>query len=115
MGKIPLIELAAYYGWLPENSATKAAQAGDTQGRRWSEAEWLAAAQVTYLQTVLQVLWVGLRIKGSPPKVTPVKTPSYAQREPTAAEKAKQSAHLARVAALRKYSPSHQPPADTPP
>ncbi|TDD37897.1 hypothetical protein E1287_07520 [Actinomadura sp. KC06] len=113
---MPLIELASYYGWLPEESATKAAQAGDEKGRRWSEREWMQAAQITYLQTVIQVLWVGLRLKGRPPKTAPVRAPVYARPEPTPEEQAKQAAHLARVAALRKYSPSHQqPPADDPP
>lgn len=115
-GRIPLIELAAFYGWLPEESATRAAQAGDDKGRRWAEREWLAAAQVTYLQTVLQILWVGLRLKGNPPKMAPVNTPAYTRPAPTKEEKKKQDEFRARVAALRKYSPSYQPPpADTPP
>lgn len=112
---MPLIELAAYYGWLPEESATKAAQAGDEHGRRWSEREWMLAAQITYLQSIIQILWVGLRIKGRPPQVTPVKAPVYARPEPTAEEQKKQQEHLARVAALRKYSPTYRPPADNPP
>ncbi|NEA22587.1 hypothetical protein [Actinomadura bangladeshensis] len=114
-GEAPLIELAALYDWLPEDSATKAAQAGDEKGRRWGEQEWMLAAQITYLQTVVSILWVGLQLKGRPPKFTPVQTPVYTRPVPTAEEKAKQDAHLARVAALRKFSPSQQPAADTPP
>ncbi|MCP9947280.1 hypothetical protein [Actinomadura madurae] len=112
---MPLIEVAAYYGWLPEESATKSAQAGDKAGRRWSEQEWMQAAQITYLQTIISILWVGQRLKGRPPKSAPVSVPVYARPDPTPEEKAKQDAHLARVAALRKYSPSYRPPADDPP
>lgn len=111
-GRIPLIELAAYYGWLPDESATKAAQAGDQAGRRWSEREWMAAAQITYLQTLYQILWVGLRLKGRPPKPGPVKTPAYARPESTGHEQQRAAEHLARVAQLRKYSPTHHPAAN---
>ncbi|MFE9099843.1 hypothetical protein [Actinomadura geliboluensis] len=114
-GRIPLIEAAAYYGWLPEESAAKSAQAGDKAGRRWSERDWMAAAQVTYLQTVIQILWVGLRLQGRAPKTTPVNAPTYDRPAPTGEEKRKQDQHLARVAALRKYSPNYQAPADDPP
>jgi hypothetical protein len=75
----------------------------------------MQAAQITYLQTVISILWVGLRLKGRPPKAAPVQVPVYARPEPTAEEKHKQAEHAARVAALRKFSPSYRPPADTPP
>lgn len=75
----------------------------------------MLAAQITYLQTVISILWVGQQLKGRPPKFAPVQTPVYTRPDPTPEEKAKQDEHRARVAALRKYSPSQQAPADTPP
>lgn len=112
-GKIPLIELAAYYQWLPEESATKAAQAGDKAARRWSEQDWMVALQVTYTRLMLQVLWIGLRLKGSPPKTAPVKTPEYHRPQKAKADQKKQAEHLARVRSLRRFAPP--PPSPTPP
>ncbi|MFV2172345.1 hypothetical protein ACFHW2_11815 [Actinomadura sp. LOL_016] len=115
-GEVPLIELAAYYEWLPEESATKAAQAGDSAGRRWSEADWMRAANLTYLQTLIKVAWVGHRLKGNAPDYKPVSTPVYDRPPPTPEQEQRQAEHLQRVAALRRFSPAHaDPPAEPPP
>ncbi|MCW2900490.1 MAG: hypothetical protein JWO67_2755 [Streptosporangiaceae bacterium] len=69
----------------------------------------MQATEITYLQTLLRIMWVGLRLKGDPPKTSPVKTPKTARDH--AADKAaegRQETHLARVAQLRKYSPTYQ-------
>jgi hypothetical protein len=107
-GRMPLIELAALYGWLPPESRTKTAQAGDRADRRWSEREWLQAAQVTYMQAMVRILWVGMRIKGKPPEFKAVNSPG-SERELTPAEQEKRREHQARVAQLRRYSPSYRP------
>lgn len=108
-GTIPLIELAAYYGWLPPESQTRTALAGDLQDRRWTERDWMQATEITYLQTLMRIMWIGLRIQGKPPKTSPIETPKTARD--AAADKAaegRQRTHLARVAQLRKYSPTYQ-------
>lgn len=106
-GRMPLIELAALYGWLPPESRTKSAQAGDTTQLRWSQSDWMHATTITYLQSMVRILWVGLQLKGQPPEFTPIKTPAV-DRTPTPQEVERRAAHQARVAQLRKYSPTYQ-------
>ncbi|WP_433329953.1 hypothetical protein [Spirillospora sp. CA-294931] len=73
----------------------------------------MQAAQLAYLQNLHQLLWIGLRIKGTPPKAVPVKAPTYTRPGgPSQQEQQRAQAHQARLARLRKFSPSHQPSAD---
>lgn len=101
---MPLIELAALYGWLPPESRTKSAQAGDMDDRRWSDRDWMTAAQVGLLQLLVQISWVGMRIEKQPPKFAPVRTP--VTRAEYEREQAQEAEFQARVQALRKYSPT---------
>ncbi|WP_237405842.1 hypothetical protein [Streptomyces sp. M2CJ-2] len=59
---------------LPEDSATKAALAGDTEGRRWDSATFLAAAQYNALLMVVRILWTA-HLKGRPPEMEPIHPP----------------------------------------
>jgi hypothetical protein len=59
---------------LPEDSATKAAAAGDRAGYRWSQQTYLQATTVNLLQLMAQTLWRA-HLKGDPPQMTPVEPP----------------------------------------
>jgi len=68
------LELLCFVEGLPEDSATKAALAGDTEGRRWTQADWLAAYQANLLQILIRIQWAGHGIKGTP-DLHPVEVP----------------------------------------
>lgn len=59
---------------LPEESATKAAAAGDVEGRRWTSSTYLLAANYNLLQMVARILWTA-HLKGRPPEMEPVQPP----------------------------------------
>ncbi|CAK7288688.1 hypothetical protein [Streptomyces misionensis] len=65
---------------LPEDSATKAAAAGDTEGRRWSQHTYMQATEVNLLQLMAQILWKA-HLKGEPPQMSPVDPPKLAVDE----------------------------------
>ncbi|MFF9003669.1 hypothetical protein ACF1GW_38890 [Streptomyces achromogenes] len=65
---------------LPEDSATKAAAAGDAEGRRWNQAAYMQATEVNLLQLMVQILWKA-HLKGDPPAMSPVEPPKLAADE----------------------------------
>jgi hypothetical protein len=69
------LELLSFVEALPEDSATKAALAGDTQGRRWTDRDWMAAYTTSLLQILIRIQWAGHGIKGSP-DLRPVDVPT---------------------------------------
>ncbi|MFI5739195.1 hypothetical protein ACIA9I_12570 [Streptomyces anulatus] len=60
---------------MPEDSATKAATAGDVDGRRWTQNTYLQAAQYNALLLMIRVLWAA-HLKGDPPDMPPVESPA---------------------------------------
>ncbi|WP_333742702.1 hypothetical protein [Streptomyces ardesiacus] len=78
---------------LPEESATKAAIAGDTEGRRWDSATFLAAAQYNALLMLIRILW-SAHLKGRPPEMEPIQPPVLEAHEEddAAKEQARQRA-----------------------
>jgi hypothetical protein len=62
---------------LPEDSATKAAAAGDTQGHRWSQTTYMQATITNLLQLLAQIQWKA-HLKGDPPAMSPVEPPKLA-------------------------------------
>ena len=62
---------------LPEDSATKAASAGDLEGRRWSQGTYMQATTVNLLQLLAQIQWKA-NLKGEPPAMSPVEPPKLA-------------------------------------
>ncbi|MGW2724798.1 hypothetical protein [Streptomyces sp. NPDC001492] len=94
-------ELRDLVNALPEDSATKAAAAGDTDGYRWSQQTYLSATTVNLLQLIAQTLWKA-HLKGDPPAMTAVEPPKLAadeQREAlTEARNARNRAVLERLA-----------------
>ncbi|MFJ8727766.1 hypothetical protein [Streptomyces sp. NPDC093269] len=59
---------------LPEDSATKAAAAGDKDGFRWSQQTYMLATTVNLLQLIAQTLWKA-NLKGDPPEMKAVEPP----------------------------------------
>jgi hypothetical protein len=69
------LELLCLVEGLPDDSATKAALAGDTAGRRWTDRDWMAAYTANLLQILIRIQWAGHGIKGSP-DLRPVDVPT---------------------------------------
>jgi hypothetical protein len=69
------LELLSFVEALPADSATKAALAGDTDGRRWTDQDWMAAYTANLLQILIRIQWAGHGIKGSP-TLHPVDVPT---------------------------------------
>lgn len=65
---------------LPEDSATKAAYAGDEDGMRWAQGTYLQATTANLLQLIAQTLWRA-HLKGEPPQMTPIQPPKLAADE----------------------------------
>lgn len=65
---------------LPEDSATKAAAAGDQAGHRWNQTTYMQATEVNLLQLMAQILWKA-HLKGEPPAMSPVEPPKLATDE----------------------------------
>lgn len=107
-GKIPFIEVASWFDWLPAESRIKTLQAGVTSQHRWSDADWMMAQQISHLQTMVRLLWVGLGIQGDPPKHRPVMRPTVFTPE-TEADRQKRLEYAAKVAALRDLRPPPLP------
>ncbi|MGW0583079.1 hypothetical protein ACWD25_45825 [Streptomyces sp. NPDC002920] len=72
---------------LPEDSATKADLAGDSEGRRWSSGTFLAAAQYNALLMLIRILWAA-HLKGSPPEMEPIQPPALDSGDEDAAAQA---------------------------
>jgi hypothetical protein len=73
-------ELRDLVSALPEDSATKAAAAGDSEGYRWSQNTYLHATTVNVLQLIATTLWKA-HLKGEPPEMNPVEPPRLAADE----------------------------------
>lgn len=100
-------ELRALINALPATSATKAAVSGDDRLRRWSEDTYIAAMQVNLTQSVIQVLWAGLGIKGDPPKFAALTGPQ--QDVEHAAKQQRKSLQLARLNQVYREQMKLQP------
>lgn len=73
------LELLEFVEGLPRDSATKAAMAGDREGRRWSEQNYLLATLVNLMMLLIRIQWVAGRLKGSAPDMKPVDSPDLSQ------------------------------------
>lgn len=69
------LELKLLVDWLPQDSRTKAALAGDTADRRWSEDRWMQATQISLLQALFRLLWITGHMQGDPPEMKPPNVP----------------------------------------
>lgn len=87
---------------LPEDSATKAALAGDVDGRRWNSGTFLAAAQYNAILMVVRILWAA-HLKGRPPEMEPIEAPRLEHLE--ADDEAQEQAQQRAEAYLDSFSP----------
>lgn len=90
---------------------TRAAVAGLDPGRPWGETNGQLALLDTRIQAVHGLLWVGLRLKGKPPKINPYPVPEAKKPEP---EKQKPKVDPRHRAYLDRFSPGKAPPAPPP-
>ncbi|MFE7485460.1 hypothetical protein [Streptomyces sp. NPDC057552] len=104
-GSMNWAELRDLVEHLPDDSATKAAAAGDVDGRRWTQSTYLQAAQYNALLLMIRVLWTA-HLKGHPPDMPPVDSPRTEADEQQAALEAAATAHS--EALLNQYSPGTQ-------
>ncbi|MET9189589.1 hypothetical protein ABZX63_30645 [Streptomyces tendae] len=88
---------------LPEDSATKSALAGDTEGRRWDSSTFLAAAQYNALLMLIRILW-SAHLKGRPPEMEPIQPPALEAHEEDDA--AKEQAQQRTEQYLDSFSPT---------
>lgn len=79
-GSMTWAELRDLVTSLPEDSATKAAYAGDKDGHRWKQDTYLQATTVNLLQLIAATLWKA-HLKGDPPEMKPVQPPKLAADE----------------------------------
>lgn len=73
-GSMNWAELRDLVEALPEDSATKAAIAGDSEARRWTSSTYLMAANYNALLMLLRIQWTA-HLKGKPPEMEPVQPP----------------------------------------
>lgn len=59
---------------LPEDSATKAAIAGDVNGRRWTQSTYIQASTYNATLLMIRILWAA-HLKGQPPDMRVVEQP----------------------------------------
>ncbi len=101
-GSMNWAELRDLVEHLPEDSATKAAAAGDVDGRRWTQNTYIQAAQYNALLLMIRVLWAA-HLKGEPPDMPPVESPTSEADERQAELDAAAVAYS--EALLNQYSP----------
>jgi hypothetical protein len=95
-GSMNWAELRDLVQALPADSVTKAALAGDVDGRRWTQTDYGTAAMYNVLLVIVRILWTA-HLKGNPPTMRPIDPPRT--EEDAAAEEAR-AAKAARNAAL---------------
>ena len=88
---------------LPEDSATKAAMAGDVDGRRWSQDTYALASLYNATLMTIRVLWAA-NLKGSPPDMQVIHPPRLEADVEAAERRAEQDARA--MAYISRYSPA---------
>ncbi|MEU6058006.1 hypothetical protein [Streptomyces sp. NPDC047097] len=93
---------------LPADSATKAAAAGDRDGRRWSQDTYIHAATYNLLALLVRVQWTA-HLKGNPPDMGAMDPPALEADEAVREREAAAAAYSEAV--LNAFSPN-QPEVD---
>ncbi|MFJ2110627.1 hypothetical protein ACIOEX_01640 [Streptomyces sp. NPDC087850] len=104
-GSMNWAELRDLVDALPEDSATKAALAGDVDGRRWTQSTYIGASTYNALLLLIRVMWVA-HLKGKPPEMAAIDPPQLQDDRQTALEAAGDQYV---DALLAQYSPGAQP------
>jgi len=103
------LELRDLVDALPADSATKAALAGDREGRRWTQQDHLLATLANLLMILIRIEWVAGRLKGNAPDLKAVEGPEL-KREPR--ERDAQRARLLQEMARHRPRSGSAPPQD---
>jgi hypothetical protein len=74
-GTMNWAELRDLVDAMPEDSATKAAEAGDVDDRRWTQDTYLHAASYNALLLMIRILWIA-HLKGNPPDMDSIDAPA---------------------------------------
>lgn len=101
-GSMNWAELRDLIEALPEDSATKAAMAGDCDKRRWSEDTYIAASAYNALLLLVKVMWTA-HLKGAPPDLATIDPPHLDGDE--RAEELAQAIDARNKAVLDRYRP----------
>lgn len=101
-GSMNWAELRDLVEHLPEDSATKAAAAGDLDGRRWTQDTYAAASTYNAILLMIRVLWAA-HLKGSPPEMQSIEPPRLEADEEAARQEAAGEEHAKAI--LNQYSP----------
>lgn len=101
-GSMNWAELRDLVEHLPEDSATKAAVAGDVDGRRWTQGTYMQAATYNALLLISRILWKA-HLTGEPPDMTPFDPPPTEVDEKQAELEA--AADALSEALLNQFSP----------
>lgn len=102
-GSMNWAELRDLVDALPEDSATRAAEVGDEEQRRWTAATYLAAAQYNALIMLVRILWAA-HLKGNPPEMSSVEPPRITPQG--ADDEQEAEAQRASEDYLNQFSPS---------
>ncbi|WP_405461682.1 hypothetical protein OG786_29495 [Streptomyces sp. NBC_00101] len=108
-GSMNWAELRDLVEHLPEDSATKAALAGDEDGRRWTQATYAAAATYNAVLLLIRVMWAA-HLKGSPPDMDTISPPRLAADVEAEERAAAITAYHEQV--LNRFSPGRAPDTD---
>ncbi|MFE9850348.1 hypothetical protein ACFYPN_16260 [Streptomyces sp. NPDC005576] len=108
-GSMNWAELRDLIEHLPEDSATKAALAGDEEGRRWTQDTYAAAATYNAVLLLIRVMWAA-HLKGSPPDMATIDPPRLAVDAAAEEQAAAITAYHERV--LDSFSPGRNPDSD---
>ncbi|NUP02058.1 MAG: hypothetical protein HOW59_29465 [Nonomuraea sp.] len=79
-GSMNWAELRDLVEALPEDSATRAAMAGDVDGRRWNSSTFIGAASYNALLMLVRILWTA-HLKGRPPEMEPIEAPRFESQD----------------------------------
>lgn len=102
-GSMTWAELRDLTDALPEDSATKAAMAGDIDGRRWSQDTYALASIYNATLMTIRVLWAA-HLKGAPPDMQAIHPPRLEADVAAAERQAEQDARA--MAYIDRYAPA---------
>lgn len=98
------LEFRNLLDWLPMESRTKTAMRDDALDRRWGEPEYMQATMITLMQVLIRIAWVGGRLEGDPPKMSPPTLPQTTAELDELAKKRQERA--VKLAQIRKLAPA---------
>ncbi|MFJ8923849.1 hypothetical protein ACIREK_30780 [Streptomyces sp. NPDC102415] len=108
-GTMNWAELRDLVDHLPEDSATRAAIAGDDEGRRWTQTTYVAAATYNATLLMIRILWAA-HLKGKPPDMDTIDPPRLAADMEAEERAAALTARHEKI--LDSFSPSRTPDND---